>query len=133
MIAGVFFLLFASATVYAGDVQSVPENTKVDSALLDKKMQQCLSLIDESIMQQFSSRGLKLNKSIPLLCQENKRNSAQNSAIGFALDIQKSKDLSIFRQCAKIVNQDSSEIMQVIKKYFISDLRYKHICDYGKP
>ncbi len=133
MIIKVFLLLVVSATAYAEDVTLSYENLQTDSALLDKKMQQCLSLIDIDVIQRFNNKGSKLNKGIKLLCDNNKRNSAQNDAVGFALEIQKSKDLSIFRQCAKIVNQDSSAIMQVMKKYFVSDLRYKHICDYGKP
>lgn len=133
MIKKIFLLLIVSATVHAEDVTLSSENVQIDSELLDKKMQQCLSLIDIGVIQQFNNKGLKLDKDITSLCENNKRNSAQNDAIGFALEIQKSKNLSIFRQCAKIVNQDSSEIMQVMKKYFISDLRYKHICDYDKP
>lgn len=134
MIARIFLLLIVSATsiACAGDVTQSNENVQVDSALLNNKMQQCLSLIEPGVIQRFNDKGLKLNKTIELLCESNERNSAQNDAIGFALEIQKSKDLSIFKQCAKIVNQDSSIIMQLMKKYFVSDLRYKHICDYGE-
>jgi hypothetical protein len=127
------FLLVVSATAYTCDVSAYQNKSQDDSSSIEIKMQQCLALIDKDVLQRFRDKGLTLDKSIQLSCDKNNRNAAQNDAVGFALEIQKSKDLSIFKRCGKIVEQESSTITWLIKKYFISDLRYKHICDYDKP
>ena len=132
MVYKIFLLLTVSFAVNAGEMSHADKIIQEDFVLLNHKMQQCLSLTDKAVIQHFSDKGLTLNKNIESLCRKNERNAAQNHAVGFALAIQKSKDLSILKQCTKIVSQDSTTIMQLMKKYFVSNLRYTHICDNEK-
>lgn len=101
--------------------------------LRSQKMQQCLSLIDKNVLQRFKDKGLKLNTEIKKLCHDKQRNQAQSQAVGFAVEIQRSKDMSVFRHCGKIIDQSSSTMGQTMKTYSASDLRYIHICDRHVP
>ena len=128
----IFLLVLFAASVNANNNQQSPIKAQENSVFLNQKMQQCMSLVDMDVIENFTDKGLKLNKTIKLLCKNNKRNDAQSNAVGFAVEIQKSKDLAVFRQCEKIIDQTSSLMRQIMKTYFISDLRYKHICDHSK-
>lgn len=101
--------------------------------LRSQKMQQCLSLVDKNVLQRFKDKGLKLNRDIEKLCHDKQRNQAQSQAVGFAVEIQRSKDMSVFRHCGKIIDQSSSTMGQIMKTYSASDLRYIHICDRHIP
>lgn len=119
-------MLTVASVVMASEQQ--PDDT--DSLeYFHKKIQQCLSLIDPQAIKYFEIKGVEISKTIKGLCENGKRNKAQSYAVRFAVEIQKSKDLSIFRQCGKIIDQSFSETSRIIEKYFVSDLRYVHICD----
>jgi len=127
----IFLLLIFSMPVNANNLQSHKQQQE-NPAFLKQRLQQCMKLVDVKVIHHFREKGLKLNKTVTLLCENNKRNDAQSHAVGFAVEVQKSKDLAVFRLCGKIINQTSSTMRKIMKTYFISDLRYRHICDNKK-
>ena len=130
-----FAVIFATSLNVAS-VSEVSERKAAGGEAADlrsQKMQQCLSLIDKSVLQSFKDKGLKLNRDIKKLCHDKQRNQVQSQAVGFAVEIQRSKDMSVFRYCGKIIDQSSSTMGKIMKTYFASDLRYIHICDRHIP
>jgi hypothetical protein len=125
----VILLLLVSISVNANEVTRTDENNSDSTVLLDQKIHECLALVDKAVVQLFINKGIELNKTIVSLCEVNNRNIAQNHAVGFALEIQNSKDMVSFKQCSKIAPGLNIELQKILKTYFVSDLRFKHICD----
>ncbi len=115
-------LLFSHAyAVQAGELDGTVSNSE--------RLEQCIQLLDPVVLQKAQQRGYKLDKKITVLCQHAKRNEAQNLAYDFANDIQKSKHLLAFRACNHATVEPFSAMQQMMQRYFISNLRFTHVCD----
>jgi len=125
----VILLLIVSFSVNADEVILTDEKNNAGAVLLNQKYRECLALVDKVTVQRFIDKGMELNKTIASLCEINNRNAAQNYAVGFALEIQNSNDIVSFKQCSQIAAGSNIELRKILKTYFISDLRFKHICD----
>lgn len=123
-------LVFASNYVFADERYSKQLlSPQQDTIYLKNKMKQCMSFVNVDVLQGFESKGLKLNREIKLLCNNNNRNKAQNRAIEFSIEIQSSKDISTYKSCQKILKQAEPKMQKILQTYFISNLRFTHICD----
>ncbi len=100
---------------------------------LNKRMHKCMSFVNMKVINSLQEEALMVNSKVDFFCNKNDRNKAQNQAIGFAIKIQKSKDVSTLKSCEKIMSKPLSGVRKIMNKFFVSTLRYKHICDYDKP
>lgn len=87
--------------------------------------QHCFAALDQDQLKDYQSQAYELTKQIDFLCNESDRNKAQNLATGFAITLQKSPLIRQYRRCAKIPPSNH----EILQKYFVSDLRFTHICD----
>lgn len=118
-----------SNPVIAKNYSSVQAKTDGSEILLEKKFQRCLGFIDLKDMEYFENKGFRLKKEIQLLCKRKDRNAAQNLAIGFSIEIHNSESMSSFKQCSKLTTESRVELRKMLKTYFISTLRFEHVCD----
>jgi len=93
------------------------------------EIKHCIALIDEQKLTIAKRRGSQLDKEISAKCQQGERNKAQNSALGFAHEIQKSRTLIAYRKCTKKAQPPYNQMHLMLKRYFISNLRFTHVCD----
>ncbi|PCI07420.1 MAG: hypothetical protein COB77_04710 [Gammaproteobacteria bacterium] len=100
---------------------------------IEQKLQQCMRLVDYTVIEALKNRGLKLNNKIITLCHADKRNKAQNEAIDYAIALHGSLDLATYRKCRRLAPGEKTEVQVLAKQYFISNLRFTHACDLIKP
>lgn len=129
--AGIIITLITPLPAYSAEAEQIAQT--IDEQLITKKLQQCMQLVDQTVINVFQSRGKKLDREIEILCRSDKRNKAQNEAIDFGVELARSTDLANYRKCRKLMPGKTSELQKMMKRYFISDLRFRHACDYIKP
>lgn len=128
------FLTLSSA-IAAAERPSAPSHgdKAVTAEQLAEKMRQCLLFVDQAALQEFENKGLRLDREIKSLCAKGERNKAQSKAYGFGTEIYKSTSVSTFRVCAKIQPEFDSALLQIMKRYHVSALRYTHACEQVNP
>ena len=126
LVACVLVLFSASAI---SSPPSSPLKQKPTEQQLADKMRQCMSHVEPNTLKAFEVKGLLLTGDIQSLCREGKRSKAQNLAYGFATEMHKSTALATYRLCRKIRPESDSVMQQLMKKYHVSVLRYKHACE----
>jgi len=122
-------VLLCYSSVFAKNKSFPPNEVSEYKLFFDKKIMDCVQILDQSQLKVFEQEAGLLVKEVGLLCEDGKRNQAQNLALGLSHKIQKSPTLSKFRQCNKIAVEPFSFLQKVSKQYFISTLRFTHVCD----
>lgn len=123
------FVLIAACLANAAE--QMPRHN--DEHQITTKLEQCMELIDQSVTRDFLGRGVKLNRDIDRLCHDGKRNKAQNQASEFALALARSTDVASYRKCSKLMPDESPELQKLVHRYSLSDLRFRHACEYKEP
>jgi len=126
-----FFLvliLMAVSGISSGQIESI-QSAGASSGTVVERAKSCSNALDQSVLKAAEQKGLRLNKKILHLCANNQRNSAQNIAMGFSLEVQKATDLLNYRWCNQKVAEPTTNLQIIIRRYFISRLRFSHICD----
>ena len=113
----------------ASSDQKIQVANQVDQIYLDKKMESCIELVNGELTKKFLKKGIIINNSVSELCNENFRNKAQSKATKFAIEIQKSKDMMTLKQCLTIVDRNYQSMRQIFSVYYVSNLRFTHVCD----
>lgn len=93
------------------------------------QVSQCLKSLDKQILLEAEIKGLALSNEVKKLCANRQRNKAQNKALGFAVELNKSSSLTLFRLCTQSVSNPADNLQKLVKQFYISDLRFTHICD----
>ena len=90
-----------------------------------QKMQQCLLQVDEAELRQYEARINQLEPQLKSLCQQGKRDEAQNKAIAFGKEVANSSSIKIIKECTK--NMQTNGFMPPLPDF--DDLGDRHICD----
>ncbi|HIF17680.1 MAG TPA: hypothetical protein EYQ65_02765 [Cycloclasticus sp.] len=122
-------LILMTVSGIANDQLVLTQSVGASSGAIVERANNCSTKLDRSVLKDAEQKGLRLNKKILHLCANNQRNSAQNIAMGFSLEVQKSTDLLNYRWCNQEVAEPTTNLQKIIRRYFISRLRFSHICD----
>ncbi|HIL91812.1 MAG TPA: hypothetical protein EYG50_03555 [Cycloclasticus sp.] len=122
-------LIFLTATGIASNDLVLAQYGGASSGVIVERAKGCSNKLDQRVLDAAEQKGLKLNKEILNLCANKQRNTAQNLAMGFSLEVQKSPDLLNYRWCNQEVAEPITNLQKIIRRYFISSLRFSHICD----
>lgn len=90
-----------------------------------QKMQQCLQQVDEAELRQYEARINQLQPELKSLCQQGKRDEAQQKAIAFGKEIADSESIKIIKACTK--NMQTNGFMPAMPDF--DDLKDRHVCD----
>lgn len=96
----------------------------------NQQAKKCLSSINMDTINGIKEEEIEVSNKITRFCQNNNRNKAQSEAMRFATKLQKSKYIYIVKRCERIKNNTDKDIRKIINRYFVSKLRFKHICDH---
>ncbi len=119
----IIFYYILSLTVVMAQSGFVGLNVKAQNSL------RCEKLINTDELESEKANGKALDINIKKLCQQKQRNKAQNLALEFANKIQKSKVLLSYRACHRQTQKPFTPLQTLLKRYFISNLRFVHVCD----
>lgn len=109
--------------------QNIQVTKQVDKINLDKRIESCIELVNGELTEKFLKKGIIINNSVSELCNGNFRNKAQSKATKFALEIQKSKAMMTLKHCLTIVDRNYQSMRQIFSVYYVSNLRFTHVCD----
>jgi len=90
-----------------------------------QKMQQCLMQVDEAELRQYEAKINRLEPELRSLCQQGKRDQAQQKAIEFGKEIAKSNAVKVIQSCTK--DMQSNAFMPAMPDF--DNLDGRHICD----
>jgi len=108
---------------------SIAQTNDVGKNHASNKYKQCIQTVDMETIQRRQNEAAKIDDDVQQLCQSKQRNKAQNMAIGLALKLHESKDVSRYRYCLKRFYEPQKSNFNLMHKYHVTKLRYVHICD----
>jgi len=120
-------LLFYGSILMLGFELAQAENHIVSKNMVN--FERCLQIADRARLIKRQQESRKVNAQVRQLCTSEQRNKAQNLAIGLALKLHKSKNVSRYRYCSKHFEDTQARGFNLLLQYHVSKLRFTHICD----
>ncbi len=99
------------------DMQKMMENAR--------KMQECMSRIDQSAVEAMASKAQEVERQIKSLCQAGRRDQAQKRAIEFGREMAANKEMQKMQACGKMMQGMMPQTNLPSEK----ELKQRHICD----
>ena len=120
-----FLTLTLSSPASAQNMSSMDGMNMQQMMAQMQKMQQCLMQVDEAELRQYEMQINKLKPELTALCQQNKRDEAQEKAITFGKQIASSNAVKTIQACTK--NMQANAFMPALPDF--DNLGDRHICD----
>ena len=93
-----------------------------------QEVQQCMSKIDQSKLNELQARSEQAQQEIDSLCAQGKRDKAQKRAMAFGREIVSDPTMKQMRTCGEIA-QGAVPMDNMIKTYDEKDYANRHVCD----
>jgi len=116
-------LLLSASLCFSQDITQMDQNQMQAIMQQMQELQVCMSKIDFSAFENLQTEASIIEKEIKTLCQEGKRDKAQDKAVAYAHKVMKMPALIQMKECSK--NSAMADLMKID----IDDFQTKHVCD----
>ena len=90
-----------------------------------ENMKVCMTNVDQSVLMALSEKAQAIKQKLKNLCQLNKRDEAQNSALEFGREIAVNNEMKKMRECGEMMRG----MMPKIGIPTVEEMKERHICD----
>ncbi len=95
-------------------------------------MEKCMSHIDQNKIDEMGVKASQIERSVSELCEQGKRNAAQDKALAFSQEMQKNKELQKMKGCMASMPAMMKSMMQTMPFEELENqfgAGKKHVCD----
>jgi hypothetical protein len=113
---------------------ATPDTNQMDMTQMQNmvmELQKCMQQIDQQEMKKIREQAQALEKDLKALCDSGKRDAAQDKAMTFAMQMQKSPAMSKLKDCGKDI-QAMMPTLQDLSRYEKVPDKNDNVCDHLK-
>ena len=125
-IATIIFLLL---TPILGIAQNFQDMTQEDMQKMMQQMQQaqaCIQKVDQNELKALEQRSNQFQAEVKSLCDDGKRNEAQQKALAFGQEIVEDSTVQAVRKCSEMVTVGMPEMPYKDPEKYLAE---HHVCD----
>lgn len=122
-----FSLLFISFAASAQNPGSLQMNEAQMQQMM-KKMQDCMTNIDQAELKAFQQKAEKMNTEIKALCTAGKRDAAMAQAMAFGKEVAGSKVMQDMKKCGEGMQAMMHDLPKIAQPHE-DGVTQRHICD----